>query len=457
MLWCDVEDLFEYARTHSRPSGIQRLAYEVYVAIQQVAGDQIGFVRFDPLEATFRVVDWHEVKTLYARLSNTPPPPPVIHEPASGSIVPPSMRAWASRIPDDFRLPLGDAVRAQIAAFRSLVRALRAMPRAVFAREAVENSVGTIDVAGRDLRDIVRPGDVLAVLGSPWSHSNYPGLISHLGQTLGLKFALLIYDFIPAIRPEYCLPQTVPAFIKFMRECLPLADFVFSISEATAHDVRQWAKQERIALRCPVCPIPIGGGFTHAEPTATLPEGLMPGSYVLFVSTIEARKNHLLAFRAWRRLLENLPSAKVPTLVFAGRIGWMVSDLLQQIENSHRLGGKLVLVSNADDATLAALYRGARFTLFPSLYEGWGLPVSESLKFGKVCLASNSSSMPEAGGPFCLYHDPDSVTEAAKLYQQVLDDPEMLLSLERRIEADYQPVAWTETAKAIYETILSNR
>lgn len=457
MLWCDVEDLFEYARTQSRPSGIQRLAYEVYVALQEVAGDQVGFVRLDPLGATFRVVDWHEVKALYARLGSTPLSPPVARQPAPGPIVPPSMRAWAGRIPDDLRLPLGDAVRAQIAAFRSIMRALRAMPRAVSARKAVESPIGIIDAAGRDLRDVARPGDVLAVLGSPWSHSNYADLVSHLGQTLGLKFALLVYDLIPAIRPEYCARQTVPAFIKFMQKCLPLADFVFSISKATAHDVRHWAKQERIALRCPVCPVPIGAGFTHAEPTATLPEGLMPGGYALFVSTVEARKNHLLAFRAWRRLLEDLPPAKVPTLVFAGRIGWMVSDLLQQIENSHNLGGKLVLVSNADDATLAALYRSARFTLFPSLYEGWGLPVSESLAFGKVCLASNSSSVPEAGGPFCLYHDPDSVTEAAKLYRQVLDDPEMLSALERRIASGYQPIAWTATAQAIYETILSDR
>jgi glycosyltransferase involved in cell wall biosynthesis len=457
MLWCDVEDLFEYARTQSRPSGIQRLAYEVYVALQEFAGEKVGFVRHDPFAATFRIVDWHEVKKLYDRMGSTPLPPPVADEPPVGPIVPPAMRAWARRVPDDLRLPLGAAARAQITAIRSLARALRAVPRVVSALQTAESPVNIVDATGRDLRDVARPGDVLAVLGSPWSHSNYAGMVSNIKQILGLRFALLVYDFIPAIRPEYCAQQTVTAFVKFMRGCLPLADFIFTISEATAHDVRRWAKQERIALRCQVCPVPIGAGFSHAQPAASLPEGLVPGGYALFVSTVETRKNHHLAFRAWRRLLEDMPPAEVPTLVFAGRIGWMVSDLLQQIENSRNLGGKLVLVSNADDAALVALYRGARFTLFPSLYEGWGLPVSESLAFGKVCLASSSSSVPEAGGSFCLYHDPDNVTEAVTLYQRVLNDPEMLSALERRIASEYKPVAWTATALAIYGTVLPSR
>ena len=74
---------------------------------------------------------------------------------------------------------------------------------------------------------------------------------------------------------------------------------------------------------------------------------MSPGSYVLIVSTIEARKNHLLAFRAWRRMVEEMPPEQVPTLVFAGRIGWLVQDLMQQIENCGHLGGKLVVVDLA--------------------------------------------------------------------------------------------------------------
>ena len=199
--------------------------------------------------------------------------------------------------------------------------------------------------------------------------------------------------------------------------------------------------------------IPIGTGFSHATSAPILPAGLSPGSYALFVSTIEARKNHILAFRAWRRLLEELPADQVPTLVFAGRTGWMVRDLMQQIENAAYLGGKLVHVEAPDDATLAALYAGACFTLFPSLYEGWGLPVSESLSFGKVCLAASTTSVPEAGGDFCLYHDPDSVTEAVSLYRRAITEPGLIPGLEAKIRAEYRPTPWSATARAVLDAL----
>lgn len=452
MMWCDVEDLFEYARSRSRPSGIQRLAYEVYVALRALAGERVGFVRQDPLTATLRVVDWPEVEAVYAHMGSAAPAPRP-RPAASGPIVPPGLNGLARRVPDDLRLPLGQAVRGQIAAVRGVVQALGAIPQLLRPRIPAASPVEATRVAGRPLQEVAQPGDILAVLGSPWSHPDYAAMVAELGRTAGLRFAVLVYDFIPAIRPEYCAPSTVPAFLRFMRGCLPLADFIFTISKATALDLTRWADQARIPLRSPARPIPVGTEFARATVDTPLPGGLVPGGYALFVSTLEARKNHLLAFRAWRHLLEERPADQVPTLVFAGRVGWMVADLLQQIENSGWLDGKLVLIDNADDVTLAALYAGARFTLFPSLYEGWGLPVSESLAFGKVCLASDRSSVPEAGGPFCLYHDPDCVTDAVTLYRRILDEPGTLRALEQRIASEHQPTAWSATARAILDAV----
>ncbi|MDT8349839.1 glycosyltransferase, partial [Roseomonas mucosa] len=93
----------------------------------------------------------------------------------------------------------------------------------------------------------------------------------------------------------------------------------------------------------------------------------------------------------------------------AGRVGWLVADLMQQLENAEWLGGKIRLVRDPSDEELLALYRGCRFTLFPSLFEGWGLPVSESLALGRPCIASNRTSLPEAGGALARYFDPDDL------------------------------------------------
>ncbi len=457
-IWCDVEDLFEYARSLARPSGIQRLSFEMYAALQALDPAAVGFVRIDVLGSTMRVVAWQEVEDLFHGMTRTlldvPSQPPVrqptslMHSPLGRMRL---LRAAAQRLPRDLRQPLGEAARAQISVVRSLGRALRAIPTALTARRAppAPHTEPAQPPRAMDLREAARPGDILASFGSPWSLPDYPLIVERMRREAGLRYAMLIYDLIPTIRPEYCDRALVGMFTRFIRGCLHQADTVLAISEATVRDTIAWAAREQIALRATPRAIPIGTGFTHAAPASTLPADLSPGGYALFVSTIEARKNHILAFRAWRHLLQELPPEQVPTLVFAGRIGWMVADLMQQIENAAHLGGKLVIVENPDDATLAALYAGARFTLFPSLYEGWGLPVSESLSFGKVCLASSAASVPEAGGAFCLYHDPDSVTEAAALYRRAITEPELIEGLEAQIRSAYRPVPWSATARAV--------
>jgi glycosyltransferase involved in cell wall biosynthesis len=476
-VWFDVEDLFEYARLMPRPSGIQRLSYELYAAAQAHAGGHVGFVRHDLPAGTMRVITWGEVTAVYKQMAcgaetarsstqlRTAQPVPLLQSrlariPLLGTV----LRLAAQRLPSEVRHPLGEAARAQWSALRGLSHAAGATSTMLARRRTQASSLRrstlasasplpgtappTDGVAGQDLRDAARPGDVLATLGSPWSHPDYAGLVTRVSAAKDLRFALLVYDMIPAVRPEFCDPGLVSLFSGFMRGCLPVVDCILAISEATVRDVQKWAAWEGIPLRNTPRAIPIGTGFTLPA-VGELPFERTSAGYALFVSTIEARKNHVLAFRAWRRLLEKLPPDRVPTLVFAGRVGWMVQDLMQQIQNAGHLDGKLVLVENPDDATLAALYREARFTLFPSHYEGWGLPVSESLSFQKVCIASSTTSIPEAGGPFCLYHDPDNVTDALALYQRAIEEPGLVTGLEKRIAQEYTPRSWAECAAAL--------
>jgi glycosyltransferase involved in cell wall biosynthesis len=163
------------------------------------------------------------------------------------------------------------------------------------------------------------------------------------------------------------------------------------------------------------------------------------------------RKNHLVLVRAWRHLLEELPD--LPQLVFVGRVGFMVADLMAELRNSGFLGGRVRLIQAADDRALAALYRGALFTVFPSLCEGWGLPVTESLAFGKPCVAANASSVPEAGGELARYFDPESVTDAVRVIGGVLRDRAGLAAWEAEIAARFRPVPWSATARAIVEAL----
>jgi glycosyltransferase involved in cell wall biosynthesis len=472
-IWIDVEDLYDYARVNSRPSGIQRLSFELYRALVAAQGQEgVRFCRHSRFGQTLIVIPWAELCALYSGLVEEKvevAPKPSQNPVPSYAPLPPlpprsALRRMSGRLPGHVRSPLSQARHHLLAGVRFAFQALVALftreppvvvptPQPEVSNVAEEAEQIQVEAPKElDIRALAQPGDILLVLGSPWFRADYGSFVVGLKEATGLRFGLLIYDIIPIIHPEWCDRYLVRLFSEWFVSTVPHVDALFSISEATAVDVTQWAQRHPIALRGPVRPIPIGTGFSETRPAtadAALPAGLTPGSYVLLVSTIEARKNHLLAFRIWRRLLAANPPDQVPTLVFAGRVGWLVSDLMQQIANANNLGGKLVVVGELDDATLSALYRGCRFTLFPSLYEGWGLPVSESLGYGKVCLAADRASVPEAGGAFCAYYDPDNLSDATAVVQRALDNPGWIAEMEVKIAAEFKPTPWAKTAQAL--------
>ena len=353
------------------------------------------------------------------------------------------------------RLPLLRLARAELEAGRALVALLLAL----FARRpAAVPSLPQAD-GGTTFRRDVRPGDTLLCLGATWGIPDYAGRLRVAQQRYGLHPALLVYDIVPVRHPEWCPPDIVRIFGHWLESVLPLCRSVLAISRATAHDVERYAAEHNIALRCPVCPLPMGTGFSvppgddDPVPARPLPQA---GSYILFVSTIEARKNHGLLVRMWRRLLADMPPETVPTLVFAGHVGWLVNDFMQQLRNSAFLNGKIRLEENPSDPELAALYRGCLFTLFPSLYEGWGLPVTESLAFGKPCLASNVTAMPEAGGTLARYFDPENVAEATRIIRATIEDRAGLAAWEEQVRREFRPVPWAAAADALIATLRQN-
>lgn len=477
-LWVDVEDLFYYLANHQRPSGIQRVTFEICRALTvlDAGAGTVRFLRRGTGPRDMLTVDWTSLQETYQRIANADDRAamrPVVIRPER--VIPGSHAAlfgsegqrWADRL-----TLLTSALRMQVRAIVTLawlpVRVVAVAARVVARRlhsgfwgrwRSPPGSGGRGDVdklrVGQAMQEVARPGDVFIVLGSPWMHQDYVQTVRMVRDDLRMRFALLVYDMIPARRPEWCNQGVITTFASWHRSVLPIADQVFSISRATADDVTIWAQEMKLALLAPVQPIPMGTGLTETLSSAHPDVGHLPpvGSYVLFVSTLEARKNHELLFRVWRRLLTDLPPGSVPTLVFAGRVGWLVTDLLQQLENAHWLDGKVCLLSNPTDLDLAALYRGCLFTVFPSFFEGWGLPVSESLAMGKPVIMSDRTSLPEAGGDLARYFDPENVEDAYTAIRAVIEDPDDLRTWSDRVVAEFQIVPWTSTATVIRQTL----
>lgn len=434
-LWLDVEDLFAYAAHHARPSGVQRLSCEIYRALVARHGPGIGFLRHDPAGDGLRVIPAEAVLALYARMAGQRVAAPAATAPAHAL----RSRAHGGWLPREVRQPLSRAWRAQMAALCAGTEAVRALP-ALWRRPPPA-------ALGEDLRAVARPGDVVAAFGSPWSEPGQADRLARAAAGIGARTALLVHDIIPIDRPEFCDRLQIMAFTAHMRAALPAADIVFTNSRATARAVSAWAQREKLVLRDAPCVLPIG--TTPLPAPAVLPAALDEGGFVLMVGTLEARKNHWLAFRAWRRLLAEMPRGTVPRLVFAGRRGWMVDDLLQALDNSAWLDGMIRWLPEPDDATLAALYRGCRFTLFPSFVEGWGLPVAESLAAGRPCIATGHGAIEEAAAGFALPIDPDDVTGAVATLRRAIEDAEPIAACAARLRRDYQAVSWSQTAEAI--------
>lgn len=146
---------------------------------------------------------------------------------------------------------------------------------------------------------------------------------------------------------------------------------------------------------------------------------LQPGRYLLCVGTLEPRKNLQLALRAYQRLPAALRE-QYP-LVIVGMPGWRPEQLAEPLQRALTTG-QVRLLGYQTDTTIAELLAGARLLLFPSLYEGFGLPVLEAMASGTPVILSRSSALPEVAGDAGTYIDPQDEQACAQAIEQLIDD-----------------------------------
>jgi glycosyltransferase involved in cell wall biosynthesis len=297
------------------------------------------------------------------------------------------------------------------------------------------------------------PNDVLVCAGAGWAHHNID-VVHRLKQTTGVRVVILCYDIIPLLHPHFYRSHDVEAFRDYFRRAFPLADLVIFTSRKVEADVRSYCHLHGIALGSTLVS-PVGANACTIPSTpVNLPEGLKQERYILLVSTIEPRKGHRMIYGIWCRLLrEGIPQQADYKLVFVGRRGWMVDDLIRQItENSH-VANSLVVLNDVDDAALAVLYRGAAFALYPSLYEGFGLPVVEAFFHGKAILASSGGALPEAVGEFSPCLDPKDAELWYRTLKRWIVDPAARAPFEALIRSGFRHPTWSEAAQAFFTAI----
>ena len=296
-------------------------------------------------------------------------------------------------------------------------------------------------------------GDLIFTAGHNWDHpEHFQALIGYTER--GVQLGTLYYDIIPILFPFTYGPGFVPLFETWLQESLQRSACAFAISESSARDVAAYSRKH--------------GYKTPQVHTLRLGDDL-PGSdevvsdriaektsvrYILSVGTIEYRKNHNLLLDTWRYMIDDL-GVTPPNLYIVGRLGWLHNDIPYQLDNDPRLAGRVAVLSDLSDADLKHLYQNALFTVYPSIYEGWGLPIAESLGFGKVCVASNTSSMVEIAPGLVRFAHPRMVSEWAEQISELSENPDVLAAEEARIAAEYSLGTWEQSAAQLARGLIA--
>jgi glycosyltransferase involved in cell wall biosynthesis len=298
-----------------------------------------------------------------------------------------------------------------------------------------------------------RPGDVLLLAGETWSQYDFD-VLRQLRRAHQLRLAAICQDLIPVKCPQYFESGAfVERFRSYADFLVSDVDLLLAISNSTKADILDHARLHG-GIQGRLETIRLGADFDSAavpEKPAALAD-LVPGTFVLSVSTLQSRKNFDLLYRLWQRFsAQRLPN--LPRLVIVGRRGFGSADLLWQMSHDPLVEKSITVVHTISDSELSWLYKNCLWTLYPSFYEGWGLPVSESLAHGKYCLASDSSSLPEAGEGLIRHLDPLDFRSWQEAITELVGKPAILAEYEKRIASTYRPLGWLESAKRLDEKL----
>jgi glycosyltransferase involved in cell wall biosynthesis len=234
------------------------------------------------------------------------------------------------------------------------------------------------------------------------------------------------------------------------------ADHILTVSAASRDDLvtRLRVPEAKITVQ----PHGVGANFkplADAEREEWRQKLDLPDSYILFVGTLEPRKNIPLLLDAYARLPMNLRDKY--TLLLAGQPGWLFDDTLARITGKQARGARIVIRSDITDDALPALYSLARVLVLPSLYEGFGLPALEAMACGTVPLVSKTSSLPEVVGDVGRQFDPADLDDLTDALRVSLTDDKWLEWMRQQGLARTAIYTWERSAQialSVYDSLV---
>ena len=290
-----------------------------------------------------------------------------------------------------------------------------------------------------------------------WEQTGLPALLRRVGADVlhsphytrplaPLPCASLvgIMDLTFFLMPQYHTRLKVVFFQRMMRASARMADRFIAISDSTRRDLTSCLGVE--GDRIDVTPLAVSPAFQPIRDASRLDalrrKYRLPDRFILYVGRLEPRKNLLRLLVAYRGLLGE--SEDAPQLVLGGAWGWQSNELKQRVAE---LAERVSVLGFVPDDDLPALYSAATLFVYPSLYEGFGIPVLEAMACGAPTLTSAVSSMPEVAGDAAELVDPNDSDGLREAIGRLIADPERRALLRERGLRRAEMFSWDQTAR----------
>ncbi|HBI33728.1 MAG TPA: hypothetical protein DEA43_00145 [Candidatus Moranbacteria bacterium] len=271
-----------------------------------------------------------------------------------------------------------------------------------------------------------------------------------------LKVVVTIHDLAFKIFPEYFPKKDLTKLNILSDLAIKNADRIIAVSQSTKKDILKFypkVSAEKITV--------IHHGFdtelfsqkkSIKESSAVLGNWKLEiGNYILYVGAIQPRKNLGVLIEAF----EKIKSASWRTelkLVFAGAPAWQYEDTLEKISQS-KFSGDIIVTGTIPFSDLPVLYQNAAAFVFPSLYEGFGIPVLEAMASGTPVILANNSSLPEVGGEAALYFETESSDDLAGCLERVLTDKDLSATMIQKGKSRAANFSWEKCAQLTLDNI----
>jgi glycosyltransferase involved in cell wall biosynthesis len=346
-------------------------------------------------------------------------------------------------------------------AYIALIHLQRALIHSTKSRSALRYKVGrALQICGSQ---IAKKEASMSPLMSDYDiyHSSYFPL-PDINVLPNVQRVLTIYDLIPLLFPEFVISKIHQRAVDLMKSINIQKDWIICISEQTKQDFCEYSGMDPV--RVFVTPLAAASYFYPIQDSFLIQDTLrkykIPHKpYLLSLCTLEPRKNLNLLIHAFSDFVQAYPNNDL-NLVLVGISGWKNNEIFQAVEGNSLLKNRIVFTGYVNDQDLAPIYSGALTFVYPSLYEGFGLPPLEAMQCGTPVITSNSSSLPEVVGDAGILVDPKDQSELSHAIWRLVNDSELRSHLSQKSLIRAQQFSWSKCVDKtieVYKTAISNK